>query len=59
MKREVGVGEGLGQCCPASSVREGSLNMCTPDALGKRVTSTFGPAVDLRGDKMPGAAWAA
>jgi len=27
MKREVGVGEGLGQCCPVLSARESSLNM--------------------------------
>ena len=26
MKRQVGVGEGQGQCCPALSVRESSLN---------------------------------
>jgi hypothetical protein len=33
--------------------------MKIPDVLGKRATNTFGPAVDLRGDKRPGAARAA
>lgn len=33
--------------------------MKTPDVPAKRATSTFGPAVDLRGDKRPGAARAA